>query len=744
MRQMRNAMARLSDLRGFEALVLYLTLSVAFFGRGLVGHMYTAHIGEGADPPLMMWCLVWWPDAIATRLNPFLTDVFWTPSGFNLTWTTSIPLLSVVAAPLTSVVGPVATLNLLCILALPAAAWSAFFLCRYLGADYWSSVIGGYIFGFCPTLLGQLVFGRLHSIWVFPVPMAVCLAVRRFRAEINSLPFTILLALLLVVAFLFSAETFATMTVFGGIALVLAWFFLPTEARERLLVLLGAITSSYAIAALTLSPFLYYMLFSYHPDDSTLWPASMMNADLLNFIVPSPINELGRLSWLDSLSAPFNLGVPAEIVAYLSPPLIVATIMFARRKGSEPIGKLLVLLLLVTLVLSAGDVLVVRGVVTRIALPWKLLGVSLLRNAAPVRFCMYASLILAIIVSLVLSSLSGAWLRLSLSVAIVLCGLPNLSADYWIYPVRNPAFFRDGLYQKYLKKGDTLLILPFWPRNDAMLWQAETDIYFRMAQGPGPWPDAFLIWPIVDAFSQREYIPDAQSQLRSYLTAKGVSALIIDDDSLPVWEKLASNIGVPVKVGGVSLYRLAVRQPDQPRDSADKIRERFDINRFELVLTSVQRYLSQGGNVNDLSAKRAPEIGVIDPQGLIGPYAAPPEVRHPELNWRQKRDYDNGVFLFTMNDRLVWIGEVAWQAGAKDLLTKYGSTAAEAHFVIPSSDTGLKRSEMGVVIMSFSRQQLANAAAAAAVQLRHRTGIESESAGIGKLEGSEQPQAKQF
>ena len=59
--------------------------------------------------------LVWWPYAIAHHLNPFVTQLIFAPVGFNLTWSTSIPLLSLLALPLTSTMGPIAAFNLLCV-----------------------------------------------------------------------------------------------------------------------------------------------------------------------------------------------------------------------------------------------------------------------------------------------------------------------------------------------------------------------------------------------------------------------------------------------------------------------------------------------------------------------------------------------------------------------------------------------------------------------------------------------------
>src|SRR5574337_912738 len=75
------------------ALALYLGLSAALFARAAAPHFASVYLGKGIDPTFFIWCLVWWPYAIAHHLNPFVCSLIYVPDGFNLTWATSIPLL---------------------------------------------------------------------------------------------------------------------------------------------------------------------------------------------------------------------------------------------------------------------------------------------------------------------------------------------------------------------------------------------------------------------------------------------------------------------------------------------------------------------------------------------------------------------------------------------------------------------------------------------------------------------------
>ena len=705
-----------SLLRLLAAFVFYALLSLLFFARGLAGQFTTAHFGKGADAPLMMWCLVWWPHAIANGLNPFLTNAYWAPHGFNITWSTSIPLASLIAAPLTRAIGPIGSLNVLCLASFPLAGWCAFLLCHYLSRNYWASILGGYIFGFSPFLLGQLSYARLHTLWIFPVPLAVYFVARRLKGDLTTRAFVAALALILVVEFLCAAEIFAMMTIFGGVILVLGWLDSPTGDRDRITAVIVELAGSYLIALLVVSPYLYYMLVSQRPYSGTMWPETLLAADLLNFLVPSPSNALGTISWLDRLSAPFNAGIAAEEVAYLGLPVVLIAVHYIWINWRDPFAKLIAFALLIMLMLSLGPHLIVEGKALRVSLPWSLLRISVLENAAPGRFCAYIYLIFAIVSSLWLSSVrltNGS--KIAVGALVVISLLPNLSADYWIHPANEPKFFSDGLYRNYLRQNETVLVLPFWTRNDSMLWQAESHMYFHMAGGPGPWPAKFAIWPVVDAFSRQTYVPDAAIQLRAYLTDHNISTLIVTDDSLTTWAPLLATLDVPiVREGGVSLYRTS-QISKTPTKSLSALRMDFDEVRFETLLIKVYQYLSNGGDFRKLTALKAVKFGLIPADQLVGPAEAPPEVRHPELNWSREPEYSYGLVLFTADPYQIVIGISVWYPDGQKLIQKYGRFSNQVAFS-PANLAMLAMRDpnaVGILAMSFQRDKLSQAASLA-------------------------------
>jgi hypothetical protein len=180
----------------------------------------------------MMWSLVWWPHAIAHGLNPLLTKVIWAPSGYNLARSTSITLASLLGSPFTLTFGPVATYNILCLISLPIDAFCGFLLCRHIARNYPAALLGGYIFGFSPFMLGHLTSRHLHLLLAFSVPLCIYLTLLRIEARINQRNFIFLLASILVVQFLLSLEIFATMTMFGAFGLLLNWSFGSNRHRK--------------------------------------------------------------------------------------------------------------------------------------------------------------------------------------------------------------------------------------------------------------------------------------------------------------------------------------------------------------------------------------------------------------------------------------------------------------------------------------------------------------------------------
>ncbi|HZZ07697.1 MAG TPA: hypothetical protein VFE43_04100, partial [Candidatus Binataceae bacterium] len=354
------------------------------FGRAAAPNFTTIYIGRGIDQAFFIWCLVWWPYAIAHHLNPFVTRLIFAPAGFNLTWSTSIPLLSLLALPLTASIGPITTFNLLCVVCPALTAWTAFILCHSLTERLGSSLFGGYIFGFSSYMLAQLFGGHVNLLAAFLIPLAVYLVLARLQGRIGRRAFTMALLALATAQFLISTEIFATMTVFGLLGLAAAWTMGDRELKRRVRELAGPIFLAYLGTAILVSPYLYYFLTDFRT--TPIYSTSWHSADLLNFLIPTRTIALGSaIGLFRSISASFTSDV-SEQAAYVGLPLLAIAIWFAFERRRTLEAKLLGLMLIVTAVAAMGPRFHVAGD-AYFKLPWSLLHhVPLLDQALPLRF----------------------------------------------------------------------------------------------------------------------------------------------------------------------------------------------------------------------------------------------------------------------------------------------------------------------------------------------------------------------
>ncbi len=642
-----------------------------------------------------MWLLCWWPYAIAHGLNPMLTHAVWAPHGFDLAWTTSIPLPALVAAPLTRAFGPVAAYNVLCIAAPAATAWSGFLLCRHLTARYWAALTGGYVFGFSAYMLAE-IRGHLPLVLVFPPALALLLSLRRLEERISSWRFALLLAAVLVTAFLCWAELYATMTFFGVIALGLAAFFGERSLRERLRRLLMPVLTAYTVSLIVVLPYLYYFFQPGYPRSSINSPRAY-SADLLNIVLPTPVNALGGIGLSGSPAFHFAAN-SLESGAYFGLPLLAITLWFAWERWREPFAKLLLAFLVIVCVLMSGPRLHVNGHELW-GMPWKIaLHVPLLRDALPVRFSVYACLDLAIIASIWLSTPRRAVVKIAAVMLLLTFLLPNMHSGFWSRTDDTPEFFKHGDYQRYLTQEENVVVLPYGINGTSMLWQAAAGFHFRMAGG---WtsltPHEFETWPIVNAMLTRTYLPDITSQLCAFMAGHDVRAIIVNQLAAPFWERMLAPLDrSPIRIGGVVMYRPARGELAACSSfSALEMERRNNLARFAVLLRAARDYLAQNRDPAALTPMHARSLGL-----LPADWVNDPDVRT-----------NNGLFLGRWDKSEVAVGLVGTFRGVQPLVGKYGATAARIFFPFPRKLIGSSPpgDALKLLLMVFDREGLAQA-----------------------------------
>ena len=305
---------------------MYLIASLVLFGKTLLhGHQC---ICLGTDEGIFIWAFAWWPHALLHGANPFHSDIIYAPEGFNIALGALVPGAALLFSPVTAIAGPLFSYNLAMVLCPVLAAFFAFLLCRRLTGQFWASLVGGWLFGFSTYMFGQLM-GHMQLTLVFLVPAIVHLVLRGLAGELSRGRLFVLLTLALVLQFSFGAEVFVSFTLFGAVALAIAYAAADERLRASLRGVLGPILLAYAVTAVIVSPYLYY---AFQPGGLPIlvWRTDMFSNDLLGFVIPTEVTKLGGTSFL-STSGRFTAGI-VEGGAYFGLPLIAMICLGARRR----------------------------------------------------------------------------------------------------------------------------------------------------------------------------------------------------------------------------------------------------------------------------------------------------------------------------------------------------------------------------------------------------------------------------
>lgn len=685
------------DAQTLSALFIYLVISLLVFGLPVIRHFTTSYIGWGADPTIFLWAIAWWPHAVMSRINPFITREIWAPTGCNLAWVTSIPGPSLVMTPVTMLFGPVVSYNVLNILCPLANAFSAFLLCRYVGKRFWPAMLGGYIFEFSQYTLSQSL-GHLFLLFIFPVPLAILLVLRRMNRDLGRLAFVVLMTAVLAFEFLSSTEVFATTSVLGTFIMVLSYLLFGTETRRALEKVAFEIAVTYAILVLVLSPYLYYVFAMGVPPPIN--SSIDYSNDLLALFVPTPVIFIGgeafraatgmmRRSW-------------GEMSGYLGPGVWVVIVLFTRSNWRKPFGKLLTLRLALIAVLSMGPALHVLGA-TSIPMPWWLFSkLPLIDQALPGRFGMYLAFDAALIACIYFSETKNPpWLRIglaSLSLLFLVADpawrkVSSAAAD-------EPLFCRSGEYKQYIAPGDNVLFLPHGGESMSLLWQAESGFYYRIPTGHvGMIPPTSADWPILESFIFGDEIPDFSEQLEAFLGANRVRTIIVEKHKQDRWPRLLAKLHItPVSVDGVLLYRVPPEILNSFASATPhEMAERDGVTSVTMLVQAASRYLGSDFAVDKLSPFRARQLHMLDlPEDAL--------IEEPENNWW------HNLWLGPAPNSSVGIGIVGRYEDLQLVVQSYRPYAREILFPYPKPLGNPPPDESGQLFMIFDREGLSRAA----------------------------------
>jgi hypothetical protein len=538
------------------------------------------------DTAQSIWFLRWTPFALTGGHSLFTSNWIDVGSGINLIRNTSMPLLALLALPLTLTRGPVASFNFLLWLGIASSGTSCFLVLRRAVSWAPAAFVGGLIYAFSSYMAGQGL-GHLNLVFV-PIPPVLLYVLYELlvRQSQQARRWGIALGLLTAAQFLISAEILidtAIIAVLGVVILVAAH---PKQVAGRLRhALYGG-----AFAVVAAAPFLAYPLDVYFRGPQRFtgspWHGSTFSMDLFSSLVPTMNQRITTTAWAtigDRLQP--NL---TENGGYLGVPLVLLVVFLVVRYRHVALMRMAAAMAVVAWLLTLGPRLFVNGHQTSVPLPFALfLHLPLLNAILAGRFTLFVDLFVGGVVAIGAELLHRDLSRRKGFTELVVTSLIALLmavalvpvAPRWPYPhvtvaTTTPAFFTTKAVDA-VPAGAAVLTFPYpiYPENQAMLWQAVSGMRFKILGGYAlvPGPDNVASdgpAPVVPATVPTTLIADytglanpgpaaTPADLRSLVQTYGIQALIVGPGGVDPAAAVAlftQTYGPPQVVGGIDLW----------------------------------------------------------------------------------------------------------------------------------------------------------------------------------------------
>lgn len=345
-----------------------------------------------------VWYLSWSTFAITHAHNLFFSNWINYPSGVNLAINTSMPLLGILAAPLTLLLGPIAAYNSLLIIAFASSGIAMYILLRHWNNSWVGAFVGGLLYGFGPYMISQ---GNAHLLLTFvPIPPLIFLLLDKmiFHDVQYSIPCGLALGLLGACQYFISAEIFAMTVIVASIGILFLILAHPSLTFMRLRRSFKGFLIGSSLCGLLIA---YPVWFALYGPEHVIGPPQPLNqlalypGDLLGGIIPTVSQLVGPAS-LKQIGDRLAGGNIIENGMYLGIPLLVVLCLFTVFFWRIPIFLFTQVMMVSSYILSLGPRLTILGHVVGVSLPFEVLyHLSLLQDILPIRFSLFTELFAA-------------------------------------------------------------------------------------------------------------------------------------------------------------------------------------------------------------------------------------------------------------------------------------------------------------------------------------------------------------
>ncbi len=450
---------------------------------------YTVSGGRG-DLTIFAWFLTWGPWGLLHGHNPFLSHYLLWPAGVSTMWNTGLLLLSLLLAPVTLTLGPVASLNVLLIAAPASSAFTAWLLLRrHAGAP--AATAGALLYGFGPEMAGQNLGHLQLSILTLP-PLIVIAVEDLLRPEGRRAWRTGLrLGLLLSAQLLIGEELLAITAIAVSLWLASLLLTAPRSARAALRPLVAGSAVAIGLTLALCGVPLAYQFVGPLRIHGAIQPGDLAVMRPRDLVWPTPRM---LLHWG---TGPTHTDI-SEIGSYLGLPLLALLAWGVADQWRRLAVRVSFLVLVAVEILSLGAHSA-QADPGSTSLPWAVFaGIPVVENILPIRLGLAATLAAAVLLALSLDRLRRGRPAVA-AVAAALVLLPLLPRGWPIWQASpRPACLR-GTALARLTSTEPTLLLPY-PRlfaETGQLWQAEAHFPFPIAGGYAVHPDVDTGAPVL-------------------------------------------------------------------------------------------------------------------------------------------------------------------------------------------------------------------------------------------------------
>lgn len=522
-------------------LLVYVSLAILLTADAWVSPA-TRWIGSCCDPEQTIWFLRWIPYAIEHGVNPFVTYQINAPGGANLMWNASIPLISLVLAPVTLTAGPIVAYNVAIVASIALSAWCCFIALRRFAPRSIAPIVGGAVYGFSPYVMSHAALHlNLIAVWAPPLFLLLLdeiLIHRRRSPRFLGVALGLLAACQLLTAEEVLATSAVSAAIFVGILVAVHRRMDLAVAIRRL----GAavVPAGVAFAVVAAWPLAVQFL-GPQRIQSRVQDLETFSTDFLNLVVPTQyqlISPDAATNMSDRFSGLFH-----EATAYIGLPLLLLLTAIVAAKWGDLRIRTAGLMALTMFILSLGPVLQIGSESTGWPMPWAPFSqMPLLEHALPGRLTLFMWLAVAVIVTIAVDGLldlrarhaAPGFIALAAALAVV------APAPMGFATTEIPPFF-ERWEQQGISDEAVVLMAPYFTNGagaDPMLWAAAAGNAVRMYEAYAyvPLPDGKPSYgpPPTQLSRTMETIQDhgdavvARGQVREQIARDLVAAAITD------------------------------------------------------------------------------------------------------------------------------------------------------------------------------------------------------------------------